>query len=78
MDNLGTCYDFGVGVDEDLTKAFELYEKSALLGFSFGMWSVGNCYKNGSGVAKDISKAKEWYAKSAAQGEKDAQTQLDK
>ena len=77
MDNLGSCYDFGVGVDEDLTKAFELYEKSALLGYSRGMYNLGYCYQYGSGVAKDLNKANEWHAKAAAQGDADAQNELD-
>jgi len=77
MNNLGYCYHYGVGVDEDKTKAFELYEQSANLGDSAAMFSVGVCYEDGEGVTKDTKKAKEWYAKSAAQGDKNAQAQLD-
>ena len=76
MVNLGTYYYNGEGVDEDLTKAFELYEQSALLGHSTGMYNVGYCYQLGSGVAKDLNKAKEWYTKAAAQGNENAQTEL--
>ena len=78
MNNLAFCYLYGNGVDEDTTKAFELYEQSALLGHSAGMYGVGICYQHGIGVAKDLNKAKEWLTKSAAQGYKAAQTQLAK
>ena len=33
---------------------------------------------HGSKSAKDLNKAKEWYTKGAAQGDKDAQRELDK
>ena len=71
------CYCVGSGVDEDLTKAFELYEQSALLGYSAAMNNLGMCYEDGSGVAVDLAKAKEWYTKATAQGNTNAETQLD-
>ena len=60
-----------------MTKAFEWFEKSAKLGNSYGMYNVGACYKDGRGVTKELNKAKEWFAKAAAQGDVDAQHQLD-
>ena len=43
------------------------------------MNNVGIYYKNGKGVVTiDLNKAREWYTKSAAQGDKSAQTLLDK
>jgi uncharacterized protein len=79
MNNLGYCYHLGIGVDEDKTKAFELYmyEQSALLGNSAAMFNVGVCYEDGEGVTIDMNKAKEWYTKATAQGNTNAQTQLD-
>jgi TPR repeat protein len=77
MNNLAACYQHGEGVDEDKTKGFELYEQSALLGFSAAMYNVGYCYKYGVGVTKDLNNANEWYTKAAAQGNTNAQTQLD-
>ena len=82
MNNLGACYQHGQGVDEDKTKAFELYEQSALLGCSGAMTNVGAEYEagrwqDGEGVTKDLNKAKEWYTKGAAQGNADSQNKLD-
>ena len=58
-----------------MTKAFELYEQSALLGNSHGMYNLGRRYQRGKGVAKDVNKAKEWYTKAASTK---AAAQLDK
>ena len=74
MSNLGYCYSQGEGTDVNKTKAFELYEKSANLGFCTAMCNVGNYYKKGwGGVAKDLNRAREWYTKAAAQGHTKAQ-----
>jgi TPR repeat protein len=77
MNNLGTCYRHGFGVDEDKTKGLELYEQSALLGFSVAMYNLGVCYQYGTAVSRDLNTAKEWYAKAAAQGNEIAQESLD-
>ena len=74
---LGYCYDNGDGCDQNDTKAFEWYEKSAKLGYCVAMNNVGVLYRFGSGVTKDLNKGKEWLAKAAAQGDADAQEKLD-
>jgi TPR repeat protein len=77
MLSLGYCYEKGVGTDENAPKAFEWYKKSANLGNCAAMYNVGLYYKNGTGITKDLNKARKWYTRSAAQGEKDAQAELD-
>ena len=76
MNSLGVCYESGKGCDQNMTKALELYEKSAHLGNGTAMYNLGNCYKSGRGVTKDLNKAREWYTKAAAQGDEDAKTKL--
>ena len=61
-----------------MTKAVELNEKSATLGYSTAMSNLGSCYKNGRGVTKDVNQAREWYTKAVAQANAKAQTQLDR
>ncbi len=78
MNRLALRYENGNGVDEDLTKAFELYEQSALLGYCRGMFNLGYCYVLEVGVTEDINKAKQWYIKAAAQGDDRAQTELNR
>ena len=66
MNSLGYCYNEGKGCDQNLTKAFEQYEKSAKLGYSAAMYRVGICYENGEGVKRNSNKALEWYTKAVA------------
>ena len=68
MDKLSNCYKRGSGCDQNHTKAFEWFEKSAKLGHSVAMYNVGDCYENGTGVTKDLNKAIEWYTKAMENG----------
>ena len=79
MNSVGYCCENGLGTDVNKTKAFEWYEKSANLGYCSAMYNVGNCYMYiGRGVTNNLSEARAWYTKAAAQGDTDAQTELDK
>lgn len=50
--------------DEKLQKeAFSLYQKSAKLGYTEGMFGVGVCYELGIGTPKNSKKAISWYSK---------------
>jgi TPR repeat protein len=49
-DNLGICYELGMGVNEDKIKAFEFYEKSAEKGHVNATFHLGYCYVNGIGT----------------------------
>ena len=68
----------GQGCDQNQTKALEWYAKSAHSGFSVAMYNLGNCYEYGRGVTKDVNQAREWYTKAVAQGDANAQTELDR
>jgi len=73
MHEVGLCYDYGEGTDENKTKAFEWYEKSAHLGNCEAMNNLGEYYHDGKGGTIDFNKTREWFTKSAAQGNSDAQ-----
>ena len=60
------------GVEENLEKAFEYFQKSAEKGFSLGFFKIGYYYRNGWFVKKDIQKAIQNYEISAKMGNKDA------
>ena len=66
--NLGEMYEDGKGVERDLHKAFEWYEKSAKQEFEAAQSRLGLMYEHGRGVEQDINKAFEWYLKSTEQG----------
>ena len=59
MSSLGYLYCIGIGTDQNGTKAFECFEKSANLGCCHGMNNLGKCYSDSIGVAQDLIKAKE-------------------
>jgi hypothetical protein len=58
--NLGTCYDFGIGVAKDQAKAATLYEQAANAGDLQSILNIGVDYWRGEGVDKDLAKAYMW------------------
>ncbi|RIA80063.1 hypothetical protein C1645_839363, partial [Glomus cerebriforme] len=71
------CYQYGKGVDKNVTKAFEWYVKSATAGYAQGQHYLGYCYQYGKGVNKNEKKAFEWYLKAAEGGNKLAQSKIE-
>src|SRR5260363_42480 len=65
---LGYRYEHGIGVEKDENKAFILYQKSAEMNNSNGMYQVGYCYYLGIGIEIDEQKAFSYYLKSAEGG----------
>ncbi|UZO27053.1 uncharacterized protein OCT59_019262 [Rhizophagus irregularis] len=65
---LGELNFLGIGISINKQKAFELYQKAAYLGNSFGINSLGYCYQNGIGTDIDKKKAFELYQKAADLG----------
>src|SRR5438477_173688 len=59
------CYECGIGVEIDLLKAFELYQRSVEQNHPIGQVHLGQCYECGIVVEKDLLKAFELYQKSA-------------
>lgn len=72
---LGKCYDEGIGVEDNYTKANSLYkealaefEKMAEAGNAKAQLYVGFCYEKGRGTEKNLKAAFEAYKKSAETG----------
>ena len=73
QNNLGVCYENGIGVAEDKRKAFEWYRKAAEQGHVDAQYNLGVCYGDGLGVAKDGGRVSKWLRKGfAEQGDADA------
>ncbi|KAI9209236.1 uncharacterized protein BJ171DRAFT_454213 [Polychytrium aggregatum] len=69
--HLAKCYQNGHGVDQDSTKAVELYCSLANRGILQAQISLGRCYDSGLGVEQDSTAASKWYSKAAHQGNGD-------
>ncbi len=64
---IGKMYALGYGTEQDYTKAFGWFEKSADAGNKFAQYSLGSLYFYGNGATQDCEKAFEWFKKSANQ-----------
>jgi FOG: TPR repeat, SEL1 subfamily len=73
---LGICYNDGLGVEQDLTRSFAIYQPLAEQGYAQAQFSLGNCYLYGMGVDKDVQNAMHWFQKAADQGYAPAQNEL--
>ena len=67
--NLGTTYAYGrYGLEKDVTKAIELYERAVELGVNETHYNLGCLYIEGTDVAKDSDKAFRHYEAAAMSG----------
>ncbi len=74
--NEGLKYFNGIGVDKDLTKAFNCFKLAADLDHTESQYSVGFLYSTGQGVDKNLTKAFTYYKMAADNGSKLAQEAL--
>uniref|UniRef100_U9TYE3 Uncharacterized protein n=1 Tax=Rhizophagus irregularis (strain DAOM 181602 / DAOM 197198 / MUCL 43194) TaxID=747089 RepID=U9TYE3_RHIID len=65
---LGIFNHFGIEVDVDEQKTFELYQNTANSGNVYGITSLGYCYEKGIGTSVNKQKAFELYQKAANLG----------
>ena len=73
---LASLYRQGLGVEKDVSKAAQWYQKAANQGLAAAQNYLGVLYQNGNGVEKDLTKAAELYRKAADQGFAGAQNNL--
>lgn len=64
----GYCFHKGLGMQKNLTKAVEWFEKSAKDNDENGQYWLAVCYLTGRGVEANTDKALEWFLKPAEQG----------
>ncbi|RHZ86859.1 hypothetical protein Glove_43g14 [Diversispora epigaea] len=76
QNELGYCYQNGIGTTKDEEKAFQWFLKSAEGENSSGQSNLGYCYNHGIGTIKDEEKAFQWYLKSAERGDNNGQFNL--
>ena len=63
IDDLADYYKNGWGVEKDIKRAIELYEKAASSGIVGSMRSLGRLYRFNATGSEDIAKADEWARK---------------
>ena len=74
QNNLGRCYELGIGIDKDEKQAVYWYHEAAKQGHAAAQNSLGEMYYLGKGVPdKDVKQAATWYYRAADQGYADAQ-----
>ena len=73
---LGKCYERGMCVPKDETKAVKWYRKAGEQGDAKAQYELGYCYERGDGVSKDKTEAAKWFSKAAEQGNADAMDHL--
>ena len=74
---LGLCYLYGNGVEENPDKAFKLFSFAATKDVENSWCYLGHCYENGKGTNVDYKKAMECYEKALSLGDKNAQEYID-
>ena len=74
--DLGVCYYWGRGAEQDLAKAAEYFRKAAEQDLSEAQYHLGWCYHHGEGVAEDEAEALKLWHKAAEQGYAEAQCRL--
>jgi hypothetical protein len=65
---LANMYMDGKGVEQDFTKAVQLYELSANQGFVDAQHYLGVIYDKGRGANRDDARARKWYCLAAERG----------
>ena len=74
--DLGICYYFGFGIEQNYSEAVHWYRKAAEQGNASAQFSLGNCYAFGNGVGQNGAEAVRWFRKAAEQGKASAQFNL--
>ncbi|WP_353174050.1 tetratricopeptide repeat protein [Acinetobacter rudis] len=77
VNNLADKYETGVGVTQDLNKAFELYNIAAEQEVAAAQWSLAVMYLNGTPIARDDAQGKYYLEKALSNDWDNAQVILD-
>lgn len=74
--NLGFMFMAGLGVERNVVKAIQWYDRAAQEGHAKAQFNLGVIYDKGDGTERDIAKALHWYREAAKQGVVEAQFNL--
>src|ERR1044072_2966936 len=68
MNELATCYYYGVGTEKDLGKAFYWFKKAAKNSDMKAMNNLAACYRYGNGTEKDLKESFYWLKEAVKNG----------
>lgn len=68
MNDLGLCYEHGLGLPQDAAKAAALYRAGADRGNTTAMYNLSLLYRSGRGVPQDPAQSLAWLRKAAGLG----------
>jgi len=75
---MALVYEHGRGIKQDLTQAYRLYCKAALLGDAVSAYNIGFMYFNGRGLPRHHGMAVYWYRKAAMAGDTFSRSMLER
>jgi hypothetical protein len=78
QNNLGACYEHGLGCKQSYTQAVKWYRVSASQQMGTASMNLGCCYASGHGVPVDREKAIELFRIAVAQGEDKGREELER
>jgi uncharacterized protein len=65
LNRMGELYERGLGVKQDWTRSFDLYQKAAILGNQYGQANLANALFFGIGTDRNLTEALRWALKGA-------------
>lgn len=74
--DLGLCYGYGEGTNQDPVNSRKWLQKSANQGYKEAQYALGNCYYHGYGITQDYEMAVKWFTRAANNGNKNAIKEL--
>jgi TPR repeat protein len=77
QNNLGACYEHGLGCTQSYAKGLKWYRLAAAQGLAYASSNLGYCYWRGHGVGMDQGQALEWFERALAQGDDRAKEMVE-
>jgi hypothetical protein len=77
QNNLGACYEHGLGCTQSYVKAVKWYRLAAAQGLAYASSNLGYCYFRGHGVGMDQGAALAWFERALAQGDDRAKAMVE-
>jgi TPR repeat protein len=68
MFDLGTIYEYGMGITADIVEAAKWYKLSADYGSAQGQYNIATMFETGEGVPQDLVEAFKYFLLAAEQG----------